>query len=107
MRTTTTAATTVQNPSVSELHMVKAKHSKKDRSAKDRSQSMHKSCYYWRAMPSHPKKDCSTRDTKFYQCRKKGHFKGSCRSKKEEKELGRTKDVRKMQKSATVHKLKA
>ena len=35
---TTTPAITVQNPSVSELHMVKAKHSKKGTAAEDRSQ---------------------------------------------------------------------
>ena len=44
-----------------------------------------------------PKKDCPARDTECYKSWKKGHFKGSCRSKREEKEITRTKDVRKMQ----------
>ena len=35
----TTAATTIQNPIVSELHMVKAKHNKKETAEEDRSQS--------------------------------------------------------------------
>ena len=91
---TTAAATTVQNPSVRELHMEKANHSKKGRTTKARSQSTCKSCYWCGAIPSHLK-DCLTRDAECYKCRKKGHFNGNCRSKKEEKEMGRTKDARK------------
>ena len=42
---TATACTAVQNPSISELCMVQAKHSKKGSAMEDRSQGMCKSCY--------------------------------------------------------------
>ena len=44
---TESAVTTVQNPSLSELHMVKAKHSKKASAAEDRNQSSHKPFTVW------------------------------------------------------------
>ena len=42
-----------------------------------------------------------------YKCGKKGHFQGSCSSKKEEKEVGRAKDTKRKQKLAKVHEQKA
>ena len=93
LNATTAAATTVQNPSVSQLHPEKAKHSKKGSAAEDRSQSTCKPCYYCGPTPSHPKKECPTRDAKSYKCGMKGHFKGSYRSKKEEKEMNRARNV--------------
>ena len=80
------------NPSISELHVVQAKHNKKKPTTEYRSHGMHKSCYYCGATPSHPMEACPTRYAECYKCRKKGHFKGSCMSKKEEKEMGRAKD---------------
>ena len=50
---TATAANTVQNPSISELHMVQVKFSKKGPSTEDRSQGTCKSCYCYEATPSH------------------------------------------------------
>ena len=47
------------------------------------------------AKPSHQKKECPTRNGKCYKCGKKGHFKGSCRSKKEEKEMGKARNTTK------------
>ena len=47
-------------------------------------------------MLSHPKKNYLIRDAECFKCGKKGHFKGSSRSKKEGKEMCRTKDVREM-----------
>ena len=37
----------------------------------------------------------------------RGHFQGSCRSKKEDKGMGRAKSVGKVQKPAKVHRMKA
>ena len=88
---TATAATAVQNPSISELHMLQVKHSKRRPPIAGRGQGTCKSYYYSGAAPSHPKVECPVRDTKCYKCGKKGHFKSSCRSKKEEKEVCRAK----------------
>ena len=55
--------------------------------------------------PWYLKKECPMRDAECYKCRKKGHFKGSCRSKKEE--MGWSRDIRKNQKLARVLELKA
>ena len=92
---TTTAATAVQNPSVSELHMVQVRHNREGSSTEKRNQGMHKSCYCCEATPSHPKKECPKRDAQCYKCGKKGHFKGSCMSKKKEKEVDRKKEANK------------
>ena len=94
-----TAATAVQNQSVRELCMVQAKHNVKGKSMEDKSQGTCKFCYCCGATSSHPKKECPTRNAKCYKCGKKGHIKGSCRSKKEEKEVGRTKDMKKAEAS--------
>ena len=93
---TTAAATAVQNPSVGDLHILKDKTQQERNSyAVARIQSICKSCYCCGAMPPHLKKDwpCQRLQNAISML-KKGHFKGSCRSKKEEKEMGRTKDVR-------------
>ena len=49
-------------------------------------------------MPSYPKKDYPARVAECYKYGKMGHLKGSYKSRKEEKEMGTAKDVRKMQK---------
>ena len=90
---TATTATAVQNPSIIELHMVQLKHNRKEPSMEDRNQGLCKSCYCFGVMPSHPK-EFPIRDAECYKCRKKGHLKDSFRSKKEEKEVGRTKDAK-------------
>ena len=54
-----------------------------------------KPCYCCGATPSHPKKECLARDAECYNCGKKGHFQGSCRLKKEEKEVGKQKTKKK------------
>ena len=95
------------NPSVSELHMMQAEHSKKRPATEDRSQDMHKSCYCCGATPSHAKKECPTRDAECYKYGKKGYFKCSCRAKQEEKGVGTAKNVKRKQKPAKVHELKA
>ena len=87
--------------------MVQAKHNRKGASTEDRSQGMCKSFYFCGATPSHPKKKCLTRDAEGSKCWKKGHFKGSYMSKKEEKEVGRTTDLKRRQRPMTVHELKA
>ena len=104
---TTAAVTTVKDPSINELHMLKAKHSKKGTAAEPRRQSICKSCYYCGAMLSQVKKECPASDAECNESEKKGQFKGSCRSKKEEMDMSRTKDAREMQKSARVYELKA
>ena len=73
LNATTTAATEVQNTSVSELHVVKAGHCKKGLATEDRSpdhpdQSRCKSYYCCGAMPSHAKKDHQAKDAKCYKC---------------------------------------
>ena len=71
--------------------MVKVKHSKQETAAENESQSMHKSCYCCRAMPSHPKKDCPARDAECCKCRKNGNFnvaEGQRRKKKDRKNQG-------------------
>ena len=68
-----------------------------------RSLGMCKSSYCCGATPSCQKKESPTRDTECYKCRKKGHFKGSCRSKKE---VGRAKGVKRKHKLAKVHEVK-
>ena len=80
---------------------------KKGSAEEDRSQSTCKSCYCCGATLSHLKKDCPTRDEEFYKCGKKGHFKGTQRSKKEEKKISRVRDMRKTQKLAKVNELNA
>ena len=87
--------------------MVQTKQSKRGSAMEDRSQGTCKSCYCCGATPSHLKKECPARDAEGYECGKKGHFKGSCRLKKEEKEVHRTKDVKSKQKLAKAHELKA
>ena len=82
---TSTSTTVVQNPSVSKLHMVQMKHNRKELSTEDGSQGTSKPCYCCEATPSHPKKECLIRNAECYKCRKEGHFKGSCRLKKEKK----------------------
>ena len=90
---TTTAATAIQNPGVSELHMVQAKHIKKGPGMEDKSQGTCKSCYCCGATPSEPKKECPTRDAQCNKCGKKEHFKGSCRSQKEREGSGQNKKM--------------
>ena len=104
---TTTAATAVQNPNIHEVHMMQAKHSRKEPSMEDRSQSMCKSCYCCGTKPSYLKKKCPTRDAECYKYKKKGHSKGACKLKKEEKEVGRPKDMKRKQKPTKFHELRA
>ena len=91
LRATATAATEVQNSSVNELHMVQGKNRKKGLATEVRSQGTCKPFYHCRATPSHPKKKCPARDVECCKCRKKGHFKGSCKLKNK---VARAKDMK-------------
>ena len=62
LNSSTIATTVVQNPSKSELHMVKAKHNKKvsameDKSSGHQGQIKNRSCNCFEALQAHPKKD--------------------------------------------------
>ena len=108
---TTTAATAVQNPSASELHVIRVKHSKKGPTTEDRSSgnpvhSKHRSCFCCGIIPSQPKKDFPDKDVKWYKCQKKGQFKSSYKSKKVEKDMGKLNDTRKT-KPGKVHEMRA
>ena len=103
---TATGATAVQNQSIGELNMVQAKHSKKGPAMEDRSQGTCKSSYYCEATLSHQKKEFPARDAECYNCGKKGHFKDSCSSKNEEKEVGKANDMKRKQKPGKVNDLK-
>ena len=105
---TATAATAVQNPSLSEIHVVKAKHSKKGSATENRNsghpdQIKHKSCYYCGVTTSHPKKDCPAKETKCYKCGKKGYFKSIYNSKQGVKDKGKLKDSRKSKPPEVYH----
>ena len=68
---TNTGATAVKNLSVSELHVVKARHNKKGSATEDRcsghpGQSKYKSFYCCEATPSYPKKNCPAKDAECY-----------------------------------------
>ena len=88
---TSTAAATVQKLSVSELHVVTPRHSKKGPNTENRRSSClgHSKCkfHYCRGPRlAHPKNDWPTKDAKCYNCGKERHFKSSCKSKKGERE---------------------
>ena len=105
---TTMAVTAVQNPSVSELHVVKEGQSKKGPETEERSlchsvQSKCKFIWGFGEALSHSKKDCPA---ECYKCGRKGHFRSNCKSKQGEKDMGKMKDIRKL-KSAKVHELSA
>ena len=77
---TAKAAPVVLNPSVSELHTMQAKHSKRGPAMEDRNQGTCKSYNCCGATPSYQKKECPARDAECYKCGKKEHFKCSCSS---------------------------
>ena len=103
---TYTTATAVQNPSVCKLHVFKVRHSKKTPTQRTgrSGQRKHKSCYCCETTPSQPKKDCLAKDAEYYKCAKMGHSKSSCKSMKNEKDMGKLKDMRKS-KPTNVHEL--
>ena len=107
MQSLSASATAPQNSSLSGLHMVQAKHSKRGPAMEGRSQGTCLVLLLLWSSTFTPKEGLPTRDAECHKCRKKGHFKGSSRSKKEEMEVGRAKDVKRKHKLAKVHKLKA
>ena len=84
---------------------MQANHNRKGPSTEDRRKGSGKSCYCCEATPSHLKK-YPTRDAEQYKCGKKGHSKGNCRLKKEQRKVGRTKDMTRKQRPMKVHELK-
>ena len=91
----TAAANAHHNPSVSTLHVVKAKH-KKGLTTEDEVQDIRvkvKPCYCCGAIPSCPMKGCPATDAECYKCGKEGHLKSSYNFMKGEKDTGKLEDM--------------